>query len=178
MGNKVAISPGFFLMGALALLLLPLRWVVGMILAAMVHEAFHCIAIFLCGGQILSVTLGAFGARIDASPMFSWKMALCAVAGPLGSFVMVLTAEKFPEAALCGLIQGCYNLLPIPPLDGGAVLSCLLPESICQGIRVFTLALLTGLGIWIMTFRWETGVFLLVSVWILRVRRKISCKAA
>ena len=178
MENRVKITPGFYLMGALALLMLPLRWVIGALLAAMVHEVFHCIAVFLCGGQVRSLSLGTFGARIEASPMSAERDALCSLAGPLGSFSMVLTAEYFPEAALFGLIQGVYNLLPLYPLDGGRITQCLLPEPVCFGIRVFTIVLLTGVGLWLMTYSTEIGFTLLLSLWIPSLLRKISCKAA
>lgn len=178
MEDKLKISPGFFLIGALAVLMLPFRWVLGMVLAAMVHEVFHCIAIFLTGGQVLCVSLGPFGARIDASPMSSYKEALCALAGPVGSFSMLLISEQLPEAALCGLIQGMFNLLPVYPLDGGRILHCLLPESVCQGFRVFTLILLTGICLWMITCSLEIGFILLISLWLAYLQRKISCKEA
>ena len=178
MGDKLKIAPGFFLLGALAVLLLPLRWVMGVFLAALVHELSHYMAVVLCGGRILSVSLGGSCARIEASPMSSGREALCALAGPVGSFFMILIAEYFPEAGLCGLIQGAYNLLPLYPLDGGRILRCLFPDAVCFGIRVFTLVLISGLGLWIMTYNKDIGMILLVSLWFPVLQRKFSCKEA
>lgn len=178
MANKVNITPGFFLLGAMALLLLPFRWIMGGLLAAVVHELFHCIAVLLCGGQVRSLSLGSFGAKMEASPMNLYKSTLCALAGPAGSFFMLLAAEHFPETAICGLIQGAYNLLPIYPLDGGRILRCLLPDPICYGIQIFTIVFLSGFGIWIMTHNLEIGIILLLSIWYPFLQRKLSCKEA
>ena len=177
MGNKVNISHGFFILGSLALLLLPLRWLIGALLAAMVHELFHCIAVIAFGGQVLSLSLGVFGAKIEVSPMSPGREALCALAGPAGSFSMLLIARHFPETALCGLIQGAYNLLPLYPLDGARVLQYLLPEAACFGIGIFSIVFISGLGIWILTYNFEIGLIALLSVWIPLLLRKISCKA-
>lgn len=178
MEDKVRISPGFFLVGALSVLMLPLRWMTGIFLAAFVHELFHYLAIRITGGQVISFSLGAFGAKIDTLPMSCHTEALCALAGPLGSFSMLLIAEQLPEAALCGLVQGTYNLLPLYPMDGGRILHCLLPESACMGIEVFTIVFLTGIGLWLISFNREIAVILFLSLWMTVLQRKISCKEA
>lgn len=177
MGNKLKISSGFFFLGSMALLVLPLRWVFGVFIAAMVHELFHCFAVIFCGGQVLSLSFGAFGAKIEATSMSAGREALCALAGPVGSFSMLLIARHFPEAALCGLIQGAYNLIPLYPMDGGRVLKFLLPEDLCFGIRIFTIVLISGLGVWMLPINPEMAMIVLLSIWIPVLQRKFSCKA-
>lgn len=108
--------------------------------------------------------------------MAAWKEALCALAGPVGSFSVVLLAEYFPEAALFGLVQGLYNLLPVYPLDGGRILRCLLPWEICAGVEVFALVFGSGLCLWAASALPEFGSFCLICLWIPVIRRKISCK--
>ena len=87
-------------------------------------------------------------------PVSAWRfanprqgMALVAVAGPLANFFLawlaaLLThgAALLPEAAgevadtmlqtfiLANLVLGLFNLLPIPPLDGGRIVVGILPE--------------------------------------------------
>ena len=50
----------------------------------------------------------------------------CTICGPLGSFLLFISIRYFPRLALCGLIHGLYNLMPIYPLDGGRIVKCLL----------------------------------------------------
>lgn len=177
MGSRVKVTPGFCFLGALCLLVLPLRWGMGALLAAMVHETAHCLAVHLCGGSILSMSLGGNGAKIEAAPMSPGKSALCALAGPLGSFLVLLIAEHFPEVAVCGLIQGIYNLLPIYPLDGGRILRNLLPQAVCTGAEMFALTLCSGFSLWVGAENRELGLVLLLFLWIPVIQRKISCKA-
>jgi Zn-dependent protease len=85
-------------------------------------------------------------------PVGAWKfrdprrgMAIVAIAGPLMNFFLAwLAALVMPEAdiptatqvvvqqflfyfILCNLVLGLFNLLPIPPLDGGRIAVGLLP---------------------------------------------------
>lgn len=124
MDNRITvqISAKASILLACMLLLLPIQWVGAAILAAAVHECFHCITIVLMGGRIKSIYIGARGAFIDVEPMSGMREAVCALAGPIGSFLMVILIRRMPRTAVCGLVHGLYNLLPMLPLDGGRVL--------------------------------------------------------
>ena len=112
--NKFTIDIGtsVYLIGALALLVLPLKWLLGAAAAATVHELCHILAVKLCGSQIRKVEISASGAVIDVTPMSRGKELLCALAGPLGGLVLLLLAKWFPRVALCAAFQSVYNLLP------------------------------------------------------------------
>lgn len=69
--------------------------------------------------------IGPFGALIETHGLSLWGECISALAGPLGSFILLSFAQFLPMSAVCGLIQGLFNLLPVYPLDGGRVLSCL-----------------------------------------------------
>jgi membrane-associated protease RseP (regulator of RpoE activity) len=55
-----------------------------------------------------------------------------AAAGPLSSFLLVLIFPAVPRAALYSVCLGLFNLLPIPGLDGGKMLSALLHMHRCD----------------------------------------------
>ena len=113
-------------MWALWFLLLPTRWLLGSAAAACVHETGHILAVFLLGGKVQRIVIGPFGAKIHAEGLDGYREALCALAGPVGSFFCLLLIRIFPVMGLCALVQGSFNLLPLYPLDGGKALSCLL----------------------------------------------------
>ena len=124
MDNRISvqISAGAFIILAALVLLLPIQWVGAAILAAAVHECCHYLAVILMGGRIHRIHIGGRGAVMDVEPMSGIREAICALAGPIGSFLLVILIRRMPRTAVCGLIHGLYNLLPMLPLDGGRVL--------------------------------------------------------
>ncbi len=108
------------------LLFLPLRWCFSLVLASAVHELFHITAVLLCGCRIHHMDIRFGGAVIEAEPMTGCRELLCILAGPLGSLLLVLLYRYFPGIAVCALVQTGFNLLPLPHLDGGRALRCIL----------------------------------------------------
>ena len=129
---NISADRGFFPVLALMLLLFPLRFLVGVLLAALIHELGHLLALKIAGGRVLSIRLRSFGARIEAAPMSPGRTALCALAGPAAGALTIFAWKTFPELALAGLVQTVFNLLPVYPLDGGRAL-----RNICCKIRDF-----------------------------------------
>ena len=123
---RVETDGGFWLVLGLMVLLFPLRFLAGVVIAALVHELGHLTAVLLTGGRVLGIRLHAGGARIETAPMEPGNAALCALAGPALGALTVLAWRWFPELALAGLVQTAFNLLPVPPLDGWQLLSCLI----------------------------------------------------
>ena len=107
----------------------------------------------------------------------------CALAGPMGSFLLVLLVRIFPEISICALVQGIYNLIPVCPLDGGrvvrSVLSILIPdrqERVMKWIRNLTCLIIICLGLigfWYLKLGF--GVLIPALFW---MGRKIPCKEA
>lgn len=124
MGQKLHIDPGVCIWLALGILLLPMNWLLAAGIAVAVHELFHLAAMKWLGVRTFGMSVGSGGCLLETEPMESWKELICAGAGPLGSFTLLLLARWFPRLAICGGIQGLYNLLPLYPLDGGRILYC------------------------------------------------------
>lgn len=122
----MGVEPGALILLALLLLVLPLKWLLAALLAAAVHELWHLAAVRLLGGRPQGLWIGARGACMGAVLPGRGKELLAIAAGPLGSLSLVLFARALPRTALCGLIQGLYNLIPVEPLDGGRAARLLL----------------------------------------------------
>ncbi len=170
---------------AFLILALPINWVLGMLIAAGIHELFHYMAIQLLGGEVYCVTIGLGGAKMDMGIPNTGRELLCALAGPIGSFLMLLGFHVFPEAAICGGMQGIFNLLPIYPLDGGRIIQCMLHLFNCKNvvrvqhvIQIITCVLLLILAEAV-SFRFSLGFAPVLAACILIIRaqpRKRPCK--
>ena len=121
---------GFWIVLGLMVLLFPVRFLVGVLLAAVIHELGHLTAIRLTGGRVRGIWLHAGGARIKTAPMEPGQAILCALAGPGAGALTMLAWRWFPELAVAGLVQTIFNLIPIYPLDGGRVV-----RNICCKMR-------------------------------------------
>lgn len=171
--GKVSLDPWAYWFGALLILLLPLNWLLAAATAAVFHELCHAGAIYALGGRVYSLRIGITGAVMETELDGRGREALAALAGPGGSFLLVLLGRWIPRVAVCAAIQGLFNLLPLYPLDGGRALRRGLEGFLPEGkIRLVegVLALLVIL----LTIRY-TAVFLLI--WGIRqVYAKIPCK--
>ena len=171
---------------AVAILIFPVNWLIAAGAAAIFHEVCHILALMAVHGRVYSVRILFPGAVIETGELSHIQELLCALAGPLGSIGLFLVGTMWPRIALCALIQGAFNMIPVYPLDGGRVLKsglfllmngknvdriCSLVEWICGvGILLAGIvgALLCQLGI---------APLLLAGILTARIfRGKIPCK--
>ena len=126
--GRVRVEGGVWIVLGLAVLLLPLRVLLGIFLAAAVHELGHLAAMYFLGVPILGINLHPGGARIEAGPMEPGEEIICALAGPVAGALVIFAWKWFPELAVAGLVQTVFNLIPIYPLDGGRVVRLVLDK--------------------------------------------------
>ena len=93
--------------------------------AALVHEAGHAAALYLAGGRLRQLTLTACGAVMQAAlPCGRFACAAVSLAGPAAGFALTIAARACGGWRLAGAsaLLSLFNLLPLPPLDGGMAL--------------------------------------------------------
>lgn len=96
------------------------------LLAAAVHEAGHVLTLYLSGGRVHRLVLTCCGAVLRcALPEGRCARAAVCLAGPAASFALTAAAGALGAWRLAGAsaLLGLFNLLPMPPLDGGMTFS-------------------------------------------------------
>lgn len=154
-------------------LLLPLKWLAAALAAAAVHELCHLAAVRALGGKVYSLTIGPTGAVMDASVTGRGREILAAAAGPAGSLLLLLLIRLAPRVALCGLIQGLFNLLPLYPLDGGRMLRAALEGRVPEKGLLVLEGMLGG-ALCLLLWRWQAFFAEILAIRIFF--GKIPCK--
>lgn len=145
-----------------------LLWIPVIFLSVLLHELAHATTIGLFGFGPSRIILGGMGGvtineRQTARP---WQQVIISVAGPLSSFGIwwgtrwlffhfalfqrdPMLSALLPLLWIANLWWGLFNLLPVPPLDGGHVLRnflrIFLSERAAFMISVWV-AMVTGTG--------------------------------
>ncbi len=183
---SVNIEPSVCILATLLLLTFPLNWIFAAVTAAVIHELCHIIAIRLLKCRIWSIRIGVGGTELETEPLPKGTELICAMTGPLGSFLLLTMIHRMPRIAVCAGVQGIYNLLPIYPSDGGRIFRCIteycLPiryaDTVCQIAENTTIAGIL-LMLLIISIFYPLGLFpiILAAGFVLRMlQRKIPCK--
>ena len=141
MRAKIDIRPNTYIYIVLLIFLIPLKWLLAWIFAAVFHEFCHWLAVKLCGGEIYRMTIGLSGAKMECGPMSNKKKLFAVLSGPIGGLIPLLFARWIPRTALCCWLLSMYNLLPLFCLDGGRAVAILFGSKAIVIQRLFLLAL-------------------------------------
>ena len=126
MRHKIRVEASAWIFFSILIVSVPLNWVISALAAATFHELSHMAMLKIQNIPVRKICIGARGAVMDTEFMGTKQELLCALSGPAGSLLVSLLLPIFPRIALCGFVQGLYNLIPVYPLDGGRVLRCLI----------------------------------------------------
>lgn len=114
-----------------------LLWIPIIFLSVLIHELAHAAAIGILGFGSSQIVLGGMGGvTINQRRARPWQDLIISVSGPAASFAMWLLStwilhnvgfaqqDKMLRAMLpllswANLAWGIFNLIPVPPLDGG-----------------------------------------------------------
>lgn len=147
--------------------------------SALLHECGHAAALICCGEKLVTLYLSLGGARICSRGLaaLSYKHdAAVAFAGPAVNLVLsaalfvlfrLTDGEALGRAAEANFVLGGVNLLPVPFLDGGRLLSDTLnvkrserrAETVCDVCGAAVFFLLSVLFV-VLTAKGENTLFL------------------
>ncbi|MBR4961517.1 MAG: hypothetical protein IKY52_11525 [Clostridia bacterium] len=126
--------------------------------AILVHELGHCLGARLTGIPLRRFCAGAGGFSLDfAMEMVSYRRELIVLLSGSGLGLLSLLLFPDPVYRTCALCLNLANLLPLPGLDGGRILYCMLcqrtqeyrAENICRRLGLAAALLLWMGGMWI-----------------------------
>ena len=139
----------------------------------LLHELGHLLAMSVCGVSVTAVCLCPLGVRIERAESTSLhRELLINLSGPMVNLLLALVlyrAGKFPFSAV-NCVLGLFELCPLPSLDGGQALFCLMQryfclrtaQKFCTVVQGITLLAVLALGV-LLLYRQKNVTLLLLS---------------
>lgn len=150
---RLRVDFSFLLMNSLMFMTGDGGMIAGFYGVCIAHELGHIAALQILGGKLRRVELTGFGIKMTAVPMPGiFRELVVLLSGPLVNIGIWLALEitgKYGDISRLSLLAGLYNLLPLPFLDGGAMLELLTAST---GIRAVLAVLWAALVIAVYLF--------------------------
>ena len=130
------------------------------LLAVLLHETAHLMALFFLHAPPKRCCLSALGCRLEldpARPLSHGQSALVSLAGPGMNLLLFLfcaaLGQESSQFGAANLVLGAFHFLPVEPLDGGLALRALLTKrfgdpaagkivAVCSVLVLFPLSVL------------------------------------
>lgn len=178
MRKDFEVSAGAVLLLAALLFFCGWRELLILLLCCAAHELGHLLSLWALGCPVIGFALESTGARIEyAGETGTAGEIAAALAGPAAGMVLAVVmaavgTEEALRAAGVSMALSIFNLLPVPQLDGGRVLTLTAGERAAEvcGVCICVILLLAGLfliaagagawlfiaGIWLLL--WQAGL--------------------
>ena len=169
MSGRIQIADSFWLLAALVAFLDQSGIGMLFLLAASIHEAGHAAAVWLCGGQLLTLRLTALGGVMRyrlRRPQIGREVCIAA-AGPLIGFLTAWLAAAGGYTLFAGanLLLSLVNLTPVRPLDGGQILQAILgPGKLLLGVEMLGCLCVSLMGTGLATHHGSYGLMVFWAV--------------
>ena len=187
--RRTVFQVDFFFLAAAALILAdlsPLRGLL-MLMPALLHEGGHLLMLAVCGGRPSAIRLQLFGVGVEGGreQLTRRQELLVLAAGPLVNLFcagfFAFPAPRFsPEMTelLClpHLALGLWNLMPVPPADGGRILVLLLtpylsPRALRLTVKITAVCFLLPVTLPVLRALFHgsrplTALFCLIYLWL------------
>lgn len=131
--GRVVLYPGFVALLSASAYFGSLRLLAALLTAAAAHELGHVAAVWCTGRKLNRLTLTALGAELtlegESTSVSFLQELILSLSGPAANLLLaaaLAVSGRFPLLLGANLLLGCFNLLPVSPLDGGCALFALL----------------------------------------------------
>ena len=131
--GRVDLYPSFIVLLSASAYFGSLVLLAALLLAAAVHEFGHMISAWCTGRHLGRLTLTALGAELtlegESISASFFQDLLLSLSGPAANLLLAAVLSATHQSPLligANLLLGCFNLLPVTPLDGGCALFSLL----------------------------------------------------
>ena len=179
--GRIQVLVSFWFLAGLTLFALMDRSfiVLSLLLAIFLHEGFHILFLLYFGARIHSLELRIYGVRLDCelSLLSGTQKTVSFLAAPLLNLVIGGILYLLDPSSIFGALNLCigiFNLLPIPPLDGGNAAAQILParpyaHAVFRYVARICLILLFVAAGWLLLYRHNMtlllcGIYLLLSL--------------
>ncbi len=149
------------------------------LVACLLHEAGHCVALHCLGNGVKEISLTIFGARIIPEKSLGYGQEFwAAAAGPCVNLLLAWVFSFSPfflSFSGVNLALAAFNLLPVWELDGARMARCVLVQvvsyeftskiSVCLSFSFTALCAITGV---VFAVKMRNLTMLLMCIWLVK----------